>query len=105
VNLALDRFAFYHPLAGRPTSQYLPEHVLGFKERQVYPLNGDLPRAKALADGNLRGGKAVLYVTDFSLPLANAQQLKQQLAGIGLEVEIRYERRPGTGASGWEWWV
>ena len=46
-------------------------------------------RAKALAEGNLRTGKAVFYVPDWPQKLSAAQALKEQLAEIGLEVEIR----------------
>jgi len=99
VNFALDRFAFYHPLAGRATDQYLPDFVPGFKERLIYPIQGDLGRARALANGHLRGGKAVLYVPDFAIPLANAQQLQRQLAQIGLEIEIRKFAEHATSAS------
>jgi ABC-type transport system substrate-binding protein len=55
----------------------------------IYSIGGDLAHAQALARGNTRGGKAVLYVTDFSLPMATAQRIKQQLEPIGLEVEIK----------------
>ena len=89
VNVALDRTSLGHPAQGRWTEQYIPDFVPGHQERLIYPLGGDLARAKALARGNTRGGKAVLYVTDFTLPLATAQQIKQQLEPIGLEVEIK----------------
>ena len=75
--------------AEEPTDQYVPPHVQGFKDHRIYPLQGDLTRAKALARGNLRGGKAVLYVPDFPLKLAAAQRRAEQLAELGLDVEIR----------------
>jgi peptide/nickel transport system substrate-binding protein len=89
VNLALDRFSFGHPASSEWTDQYLPPHVPGYRNRSIYPLGGDPQRAKALADGHTRGGKAVLYVPDFAQPLATAQLVRQQLAEIGLEIEIR----------------
>ena len=46
-------------------------------------------RARGLARGNLRGGKAVLYVANVPQPLAVAQAAKQQLAEIGLDVELK----------------
>ncbi len=49
----------------------------------------DLQRARALAAGNLRGGKAVLYVNSSPVPMAIGQLVKQQLAEIGLDVEVR----------------
>ena len=93
VNFALDRRALQAigggPLAGRLTDQYIPPLVPGFRDGDVYPLeHADQGRARELARGNLRGGKAILYTGDFGFPLAVAQLAKQQLAAIGLEVEI-----------------
>jgi ABC-type transport system substrate-binding protein len=93
VNLALDRRALVAAggsLASRPSDQYLPSILPGFKDADIYPLErADLERAKALADRNLRGGKAILYVNSSPLPMAIGQLVKQQLAQIGLEVEVR----------------
>jgi peptide/nickel transport system substrate-binding protein len=94
VNFALDRNALQAtgggPFGGELTDQYLPSVVPGFRDADIYPLGGaDLPRARALAQGSLRGGRAVLYTTDFPLALAAAQLAKQQLAEIGLEVEVK----------------
>jgi peptide/nickel transport system substrate-binding protein len=94
VNFALDRQALQDigggPLSGVLTDQYLPSTVPGFSDARVYPLaDADVDRARALAAGNLRGGKAVLYTTDFFLPLAAARLAKQQLAAIGLEVDVK----------------
>jgi peptide/nickel transport system substrate-binding protein len=94
VNFALDRKAFENmsggPLSGVLTDQYLPSTVPGFSDSSLYPLNGsDLDKAKALAAGNLRGGKAVLYTSDAALPLAVGRLAKQQLAAIGLDVDVQ----------------
>jgi peptide/nickel transport system substrate-binding protein len=94
VNLALDRKALLDigggPLVGRLTDQYIPPLVPGFRDGDVYPLErADLERARELARGNLRGVKAVLYTNDAPPPMAVAQLVKQQLAQIGLEVELR----------------
>ncbi len=89
VNFALDRTSLGSGTQGRWTHQYIPELVPGHRGRLIYSIGGDLAHAQALARGNTRGGKAVLYVTDFSLPLATAQRIKQQLEPIGLEVEIK----------------
>jgi peptide/nickel transport system substrate-binding protein len=94
VNFALDRQALQAisggPLSGRPTDQYIPPLVHGFRDEAIYPLErADPERARELARGNLRGGKAVLYTNDAAPPLAVSQLAKQQLAQIGLEVEIR----------------
>jgi peptide/nickel transport system substrate-binding protein len=117
VNFALDRQALQDigggPQSGTLTDQYLPSAVPGFSDARVYPLaDPDLQRARALADGNLRGGKAVLYTTDFQLPLAAARLAKQQLAAIGLEVDVKalpihiataaYLKRLAAPGEGWD---
>jgi peptide/nickel transport system substrate-binding protein len=94
VNYAVDRQALLvaggGALTGALTDQYLPRTVPGFRDARVYPLaDADLDRARALAGGNVRGGKAVLYTSDFPLPLAVARLAKQQLAEIGLDVDVK----------------
>lgn len=93
VNFALNRRALVSTggsLVSRPSDQYLPSIMPGFKDADVYPLERpDLQRARALADGNLRGGKAVLYVNSSPLPMAIGQLVRQQLTEIGVEVEVR----------------
>jgi peptide/nickel transport system substrate-binding protein len=94
VNFAIDRSAFRRAagarLATRLTDQYLPPIVPGFKDVRIYPLDGpDLRRARALARGHTRGGKAVLYTVDSAPMLSFAQSLKQDLAKIGLDVQIK----------------
>ena len=91
VNFALDRRALAgSSLVSPPSDQYLPSIVPGFKNEDVYPLERpDLQRARTVARGNLRGGKAILYVNSSPIPMALGQSVKQQLAEIGLEVEVR----------------
>ena len=95
VNFALDRRALTRAvtnsrLAERLTDQYLPPTFPGYKDSAIYPLErSDLRRAKQLARGNTRGGKATLYVVDFPQAVAFAQLVARQLAAIGLRVEVR----------------
>jgi peptide/nickel transport system substrate-binding protein len=93
VSFALNRRALVNTggsLVSRPSDQYLPSIMPGFRDADVYPLeHADLQRAKALASGNLRSGKAVLYVNSSPIPMAIGQLVKQQLAEIGLQVEVR----------------
>jgi ABC-type transport system substrate-binding protein len=91
VNFAFDRSAFgAGPLGARLTDQILPPALPGFNDAKIYPLNKpDLAKARQLARGQLRGGKAVLYVMDLPLTLGLGQIVKQQLEPIGLEVEVR----------------
>jgi len=90
LNLALDRNA----LSGGPTAvrtdQYLPHAMPGFVDGDVYPLAGpDLDRAKELARGNTRSGKAVMYTTDFAPAIATATAARDQFAALGLDVEVK----------------
>jgi ABC-type oligopeptide transport system substrate-binding subunit len=90
VNLALKRDWFTASAALPLTDHYLPSPVQGFRDRRVYPLDGDPTRAKALAAGNLRDRKAVFYVPACAGAVACVQfVVKEQLEALGLEVEIR----------------
>jgi ABC-type oligopeptide transport system substrate-binding subunit len=93
VNFAVDRRSLTRqPGAprGTPTDQYLPLGMPGYRDAHIYPLDGpDLKRARALARGNLRGGKAVLWTFAAPPALAAAQLIKANLRKIGLDVEVR----------------
>jgi peptide/nickel transport system substrate-binding protein len=93
VSFAIDRSALRRAaggsLASRLTDQYLPPTLPGFRDAQIYPLRRpDLRRARALARGHTRDGKAVLYTLDTALTVGLAQIVKRNLAEIGLEVEV-----------------
>ncbi|MBA3429384.1 MAG: hypothetical protein H0U07_12565 [Actinobacteria bacterium] len=94
VNFAVDRSALRHagggPLVSRLTDQYLPPTMRGFTDARIYPLEGpDLRRARALARGNTRSGKVVLYTVDSAPMPAWAQRIRQNLAKIGLDVQVK----------------
>jgi peptide/nickel transport system substrate-binding protein len=94
VNFAVDRRALVlangSPLFARTTDQFLPRGLPGFNDARIYPLTApDLSRARALASGRTRGGKAVLYTIDMPSTLARAQLFSQQLAKIGLDVQVK----------------
>jgi ABC-type transport system substrate-binding protein len=91
VNFAINRAAFgAGNLGGRLTDQILPPSLPGFSDAKIYPLSKpNLAKARQLARGQLRGGKAVLYVNDLPLTLGLGQIIKQQLEPIGLEVDVR----------------
>jgi ABC-type transport system substrate-binding protein len=101
VNFALDRRALSASSYGRvltpPTDQLLPHSLPGFRDANVYPLEGDLERARRLANGRLRSGKAVLHVTGFGPLVETAQLVKRRLASIGLEVKIEIGTIAATG--------
>lgn len=92
VNFAVDRRALTRelgPFAGIPTDQYLVPSMPGYRNARIYPLDGpDLGRARTLARGRTRGGKAVLYTRTDPRDLAQAQVLQQNLKAIGLDLTI-----------------
>jgi hypothetical protein len=64
----------------------------GFSDARIYPLDGpDLRKARALARGRTRGGKALLYVIapPPQFDLLDAQIVKANLAKVGLHVMIK----------------
>jgi ABC-type transport system substrate-binding protein len=94
VNFAIDRAALRRVGGGihrsRLTDQYLLPGMPGFRDERIYPLAGpDLRRARALARGHTRSGKAVLYTVDSPVQLAAAQSIRRDLAKIGLDVQIK----------------
>jgi ABC-type oligopeptide transport system substrate-binding subunit len=90
VNFAVDRPALAREAHGRPADQYQPPSMPGFKDANIYPLDGpDLAKARALARRHTRAGKAVLWTYDFPPAIASAQIVKQNLKAIGLDVEVK----------------
>ena len=91
VNYAIDRRALArHPLAGssgRPTDQYIPPGMRGFRDVDVYPLGGDVAKARRLAGG--RGGHAVMWTCKGVLCRHNAEIVRANLKAIDIKVEIR----------------
>lgn len=97
VNLAIDRpeiLRQYGAFAGRRTDQLLPFGMRGFRDVDLYPLKGaDVARARELAAGRTREGKAVMYTCSHTACLGVAQIVKFDLAQIGLEVEVKVINR------------
>ena len=46
---SLGGFGYADPLTATPRDQYLPPNFPGFKDVEIYPLSGDLQKAKQLA--------------------------------------------------------
>jgi ABC-type transport system substrate-binding protein len=93
INFALDRPALLRArggaVTGSLTDQYLPASMPGFIEARIYPLrHPDLKRAKALARGHTRSGKAMLYVKDTPIDVAQAQIIQRDLKPIGIHVVV-----------------
>jgi peptide/nickel transport system substrate-binding protein len=94
VNFAIDRQALIRerggPITGRPTDQYLPASMPGFVDANVYPLyRPNLAKAKALARGHTRRGKAALWIKDTPIDVAQAQIIQRDLEPIGIRVSIK----------------
>ena len=98
INFAVDRKALTDTLGtfvGTATDQYLMPGAPGFRNVHIYPLEGpNLKKARALAKGHLRGGKAVVYAPDLPSRVAAAEILKQDLKAIGLEVDLVLQPPP-----------
>ena len=92
VNFAIDRQALAAAVGGvvSPTDQFLSPHAAGFRDVRIYPLRGDVSRARAMARGNTRSGKAVFYSSElFPFILAQTKLIQERLRQIGIEAEIK----------------
>jgi peptide/nickel transport system substrate-binding protein len=93
VNFAVNRQSLAREAGAygeTPTDQFLQPGSPGFRDERIYPLRGpNLRRAKELARGRTRGGKAVLYTRDNALDVSQAQILQKNLKAIGIDLEIR----------------
>jgi oligopeptide transport system substrate-binding protein len=95
VNWAVDRQAFSAQggyLFGKRTGQILPPGMLGYKPQGLYPLRvtpNTIKQAKKLAEGNLRGGKAVLWSSNSGFAPLQAQLIQYNLKQIGIDAEVR----------------
>jgi peptide/nickel transport system substrate-binding protein len=102
VNFAIDRTALLAVFGaavkggssafGPTTDGYLPPGIPGSRDVHPYPLlHPDLKKAKALAHGHTRSGKAVWYAcNDVGLAcLKVAETVQANLKAIGIDVEIK----------------
>jgi ABC-type oligopeptide transport system substrate-binding subunit len=93
VNLAIDRGALarlgnpFSPIPEQPTDQYLPPGIPGFRDVRVHSFTPDLAKARRLAGGKRRS--AVLYVCNASPCDQIGQVIKENLAPIGIEVQVK----------------
>jgi ABC-type oligopeptide transport system substrate-binding subunit len=92
VNNAIDRIAMINQrgaYAGVINDQYMPPSMRGFKNAAIYPSRPNLARARSLAQGNLRGGKGVLYTCNTGPCIPTAEIVQNNLKAIGLDMEIK----------------
>jgi ABC-type transport system substrate-binding protein len=101
VGFALDRPALaraYGYLELRRADQLLPPGSPGYRDAHIYPLNApDLDRARALARGNTRNGRAVLYTAN-TVDREIAGVLKYDLAQIGITADVKAFEFPALDA-------
>jgi peptide/nickel transport system substrate-binding protein len=93
VNFALERRALLKArsdVMGTLTDQYLPPGMTGFVDAHVFPLrHPDMRKAKALARGHTRSGKAMLYIKDDPTDIAQSQIIRRDLKQIGIDVSVK----------------
>ena len=95
VNYAIDRRALAaagnggQALPDTPTDHYLPPGMPGYRAVHVYPLAPNLAKARQLITAaHATGSTAVLYTLDFPAASEQAQIVKNDLARIGIQVQI-----------------
>jgi ABC-type transport system substrate-binding protein len=92
VNYALDRPALvrlFGPQGASPSDEYLPPGFPGYQSEHVYPVGEpDLAKARALAQGHLRGGHAVFLACGTQDCAERAIVAADALEKIGLHVRI-----------------
>jgi ABC-type transport system substrate-binding protein len=96
VNYAIDRPQIARQvgyLGAKRTDQILPPTMPGYQNHNIYPLVGvntaSLNKAKSLAQGATRSGKAVYYAPSTGFGPTIAQVVQFNLRQIGIDVEIR----------------
>ena len=92
VSFAVDRqaiLAAHGRYVGFPTDQFLSSAIPGVRDVRIYPLRGDLRRARALARGSRRSGKAVIYARNDSFFVSQAELVRRRLSAIGITGEVR----------------
>ena len=96
VNWAIDRPQIVRQhgyLGGGRTDQILPPGMPGYRDWNIYPLTGvnqtSLNKAKSLAQGATRSGKATFYAFNTVPGPQIAQVVQFNLKQIGVDVEIK----------------
>lgn len=95
VNWAVDRQAFSAQggyLYGKRSDQILPPGMVGFKQLNTYPkavTPGTIKQGQKLAQGNLRGGNAVMWSSNRGVAPLQAQLIQYNLKQIGINAEIK----------------
>jgi ABC-type oligopeptide transport system substrate-binding subunit len=101
INFAIDRKSLIEQrgaYAGVFNDQYLPPTIPGARNAAIYPSRPDVARARALAEGHMREGRAVLNACGTGDCIPSAQIIQANLREIGLDVRLLVGR-PFTGLS------
>jgi oligopeptide transport system substrate-binding protein len=89
INYAVSRRQYVAqagPYAGGPWTHIFNPGVPGWKDVDPYPLDPDLPKARALAAGHFRDGKIVVYYrSGATTNEAQYQIVRQDLINIGFQ--------------------
>ena len=89
INYAISRREYVAqagPYAGQPWTHIFNPGVPGWKNVNPYPIEPDLPKARALAAGHFRDGKITLYYrSSGTTNPAQAAIVRQDLINLGFE--------------------
>ena len=93
VNFALDRpgmIAIRGGHAGRSTDQYLPPSMRGFRNDDLYPLDGpdDATASQLVAEAG-GAGPVVVYTPDSPIGLEQGALIKANLEAVGFTVSVQ----------------
>ena len=95
VNWSIDRQAYTAQggfLAGKRSDQILPPGMAGYSDFNLYPLSvtgASVAKSKALASGNTRDGKAVIWASNRGASPLRAQIVQFNLKNLGIDSEIK----------------
>lgn len=92
VNYATDRHALViqaGAFAGKRNDLILPPGMAGYVDKHYYPTLPNFKKAKALANGNTRSGKGILFTTNRTTDLNRAAIYQYDLKQIGINVEVK----------------
>ena len=93
VSFAIDRQAVADAFGrydNTPAGHFIPPNFPGYRPLRVYPRrNADLAKARALARGHTRSGRAAFYTCAAPPCVAVGQIVQDGLKKIGLDVDVK----------------
>ena len=107
INYAISRREYVAqagPYAGQPWTHIFNPGVPGWKNVNPYPIEPDLPKARALAAGHFRDGKITLYYrSSGTTNPAQAAIVRQDLINLGFESQ-NITMKPFSGSDIYDPW-